>query len=54
MLIITKGQNYVKMYAELQFLFSAHFMIMLYLCTMFRENSLNGLRMTKLTRLPFL
>ena len=37
-LIITKGHNSVKMYVELQFLFCAHHVMMLYICTKFREN----------------
>ena len=43
-LIITMGHNSIKMYTELQFLFSAYCLMMLYICTKFRENILNGFR----------
>ena len=35
-LITTKGDNSIKLYVELQFLFSAYCLIMIYICTKFR------------------
>ena len=49
-LIISKGHNSVKMYIELQFLFSAHRLIMIYICTKCRRNILNSFRVMEWTR----
>ena len=46
-LIITKGYSSVKIGGELQFLFSAHHLMMLYICTKFLENILKGFRFMK-------
>ena len=38
------------MEVEFQFLFSAHRLMMVYICTKFHENILNGIRVMELTR----
>ena len=49
-LTITKGYNSNNIYMKLQFLFSAHRLMMLYICTKFRENILNDLRVMERKR----
>ena len=39
----SKGHNSVKMKVELRFFVSAHFLIMVYICTKFHENILDGI-----------
>ena len=47
-----KGHNSVKkMEVELRFLFSAHRLIEVYICTKFHENILDGIRVIE--RTPF-
>ena len=46
---ISKGHNSIKMYVECRFLFSAHCLIMVYICTKFHENILNGIRVMERT-----
>ena len=54
-LLITKGHHSIKMYhVELQFLFSAHHMMVLYICTKFHEKMLYGFRVMEWTKFPFL
>ena len=43
-LILTKGHNSVILHVELEFLFSTHCLIMVYICTNFRENISNDFR----------
>ena len=45
--INTKVHYFVKIYLELQFLFSACCLTMTYICTTFRENILDGFRVIK-------
>ena len=44
-----KGHNSVKMYMELEFLFFAHRLMMVYICTKFHENILNSIRVMERT-----
>ena len=44
-LITTKEHHSVKNYVELLFLFSAHHLMMLYICTMFCKNILNDMEL---------
>ena len=41
-LCITKGHNSLKIIHGVHVLFSVHHLIMVYICTTFRENILNG------------
>ena len=50
LLIITKGQCSVKMNVELYFLFSAHWLKLLYIHSKFRGNILDGFRVRQRTR----
>ena len=47
---ISKGHYSIKILVELQFLFSGHRLIMVYICTMFHENILNGIRVMERTQ----
>ena len=42
MIYIAVMANFHKMYMELQFLFAAHCLMMLYICTRFGENMMNS------------
>ena len=46
---ISKGHNSIKMYVELWFSFSAHHLIMVYICTKFHEHFLNGIKVIERT-----
>ena len=46
---ISKGHNFVKMLVELRFLFSAHRLMMIYICTKFHENILDGIKVKERT-----
>ena len=46
---IAKGHNSVKN-VECRFLFTAHCLMMVYICTKFRENILRNIRVMELTR----
>ena len=48
---ITKGHKFVKTRVELQLFFSAHRLKILYICTKFCENILNGFKVIE--RTPF-
>ena len=41
---IFKGHNFLKNYVNLWFLISAHHLMMLYICTKFRENISKGFK----------
>ena len=41
--MIYKGEKFSKIYVELWFLFSAHPLMMVYICTKFHEYILNGI-----------
>ena len=43
-LYITKGHNSLNITHGVNVLFSAHHLIMVYICTKYRENILNGFR----------
>ena len=47
---ISKGHNTVKMQVELRVLFSAYCLIMVYICTKFHENILDGIKVIERTR----
>ena len=48
---ISKGHNSVKhLRVELQFLFSAHRLMMVYICTKYHENILDGMEIIEQTR----
>ena len=47
---ISKGHNSVKVYVEFRFLFSAHCLMMVCICTKFNENILNCIRVMERTR----
>ena len=49
-LIITKGHNSLTIIHGVKVLFSAHHLIMVYICTKFRENILNGFRVMERTQ----
>ena len=53
-IIITKGHIFVILLVELQFLFSAHCLIMIYICTKFGESILKSLRVMEQTRFQYL
>ena len=44
-LFITKGHNSLKIIYGVKVLFSAHHLIMVYICAKFRENILNGFKL---------
>ena len=48
--IISKGIILLKMYAELWFFFSAIRLMVVYICTKFRENILDGIKVIERTR----
>ena len=48
----SKGNNSIKMLVELWFLISAHRLMMLYICTKFRENISKGFKVFERTRFP--
>ena len=47
---ISKGHNSVKMVVELRFLFSAHYLMMVYICTKFHGNILEGIKVIERIR----
>ena len=47
---ISKGHNSIKNYVECLYLFSAYCLMMVYICTKFQENILNGIRVMEQTR----
>ena len=47
---ISKGHNSGKMYVDLWFFFSAHRLMMVYICTKFHENILKGIKVIERTR----
>ena len=52
-LIFTKGHNFVNIARTVIILVFAHRLSMIYICTKFRENILNGLRVTEWTRFQY-
>ena len=49
-LFITKEHSSLNIIHGVKVLFSAHHLIMIYICTKFRENILNGFRVLERTR----
>ena len=47
---LSNGHNSVKHLGELQFFFSAHRLMVDYICTKFHENILDGIKVTDRTR----
>ena len=47
---ISKGRNSAKMLVELRFLFSAHRLTVVYICSNFHENILDGIKVIEWTR----
>ena len=47
---ISKGHNSIKNVRELRFLFSARRLMLIYICTKFHKNILDGMKVTERTR----